>query len=106
LGSSDVNPNQSAESNGIVKTAAENIGHCSATPGQKIHCPNGEVTTSRPPTIESPAHRIEEGQDAANVIQMQVRDKQLIQFGGMHSQAVEVPVGASAYVEDKGLTVP
>ncbi len=56
--------------------------------------------------IARPAHRIEEREDSADVIQMKMRDEDFIQLGGMHTQGEEIPDRTAPYIEDEGITVP
>ena len=55
--------------------------------------------------IARPAHRVEEGEDAADVIQMKMRDEDLIQPGGMHAQGEQVPNRSTANIEDKDVII-
>ena len=55
--------------------------------------------------IARPTHRVEEGEDAADVIQMKVRDEDLIQPGGMHAQGKQVSDGSTAHVENEDVTI-
>ena len=56
--------------------------------------------------IARPAHCVEEGEDAADVIQMKMRDEDFIQLSGMHAQGEEIPDRTASYIEDEGITVP
>ncbi len=56
--------------------------------------------------IARPAHCVEEGEDAADVIQMKVRDEDFIQPGWMHAQGEQVPNRSATHIEDKDVTVP
>jgi hypothetical protein len=55
--------------------------------------------------IARPAHCVKERENAADVIQMKVRDKDFIQLGGMHTEGEEVSDRTAAYIENKRITV-
>ena len=56
-------------------------------------------------SITRPAHCVKERENAADVIQMKVRDKDFIQLGGMHTEGEEVADRTATYIEDKCITV-